>query len=208
MHLGRSVVAMLWVPVAAVFGPVVALRHGLPQLIGGAVVISMPWVAGWLWQYLDGCRVARRRLRWLAFTAAFVVGLALAPLSYGHADAWYMHHLAHPREVVVARTGCTRVKSGCVYWASLSTPDGARIPLQMYDLAETAKPGQRLVVRWDRLGYASPTPTRDPGAGQPYAGVSPLAPVWVWAGLLGLYLGGSVVLLERALRARHRPVRR
>lgn len=192
MPLRRSVLAALWVPVAALLGPLVALRHGPPQLIGGAVVISMSGVAGSLWHYLDN-RVGRRHLRWLAFAAGFAIGIFLAPTSYGRADGYYLRHLTYQRSVVVTQIGCESIKGSCgMYYARLSTPDGAPLPLNLYDEAVELRTGQRLTVYWDRLGYANPAVGR---------GATGLVPLWVWISVLGLYLVGTSALGYRAYRA-------
>ncbi|WP_055523842.1 hypothetical protein [Streptomyces graminilatus] len=188
----RFVVVLLWGPCAAVLGPVVGMRHGgFAQMTGGAVVISVPVVTAWGWERLEGRKAkpsgSRAKRATPAVVLGFLVGAALTLCSYGHAERMYAHLFVYPRTVVIAEVRCAPAKNGCTRYDLLSTPRGHRLPLRLYDIADGREAGQTLTVRWDRIGYASPTSTTYPGVPEPYEGDAPLLPAWAFTTVAALH---------------------
>lgn len=186
--LSRYLVLLLWVPDAELIGPVVGLRHGFPEILGGAIVMSVAWVTAYLWVKLDGRTAPPARSVHIRFVAGLAVGMALALSSYGHVDRLYRDAFTYPREVVVVAARCTPAKATCVYHDELSTLDGKRLPLDMYEIVDGNRVGQVVTVRWDVLGYASPTSTTYPGGSQPDEGPAPSVPAWGFASIGALHV--------------------
>jgi hypothetical protein len=205
VRVRRFLALLLWVPAATILGPVIALRHGFPQVFGGAVAMSIPWVTAYLWVKLDGRSGRPRRAGQLRLWAALAVGMALTLGSYGHADRLYQRLFTYPREVVVVAARCAPAKVGCVYHDELATPDGHRLPLDMYDIVDGDRVGQAVTVRWDELGYASPVSTTYPRDTQPNDDLAPVVPAGVFAAVGALYAGLTAYFALPEFRRRRRP---
>jgi hypothetical protein len=200
------IVLLLWGPCAAALGPVIAMRQGgIAEMIGGAVVISVPPVTAWGWERLEGRRTDRSESRAKRPTPAvylgFLVGVPLMLSSYGHAERLYTHLFAYPRTVVVAEVRCAPAKNGCTRYDVLSTPQGQRLPLRLYDIADGRAVGQTLTVRWDRMGYASPTSTSYAGVPEPYEDDA-LLPAWMFTTVAALHTALTVRFAYQGNRRR------
>jgi hypothetical protein len=182
MHVGR-LLGIVWVPCAAAAGPVISQRHGMPQILGGVVAFTAPLVAAWVCHRLDDRRAGLPAYAVVRAGPApyvgFAVGLLLMLSAYGNVDRLYAQHFMYRSEVVVMGSGCAKLISGCTEYATLATTDGRRLPLELYDVAGGRRAGEKIMVRWDRLGYASPLPTTYPGTNAPMSRDSALVPPWL-----------------------------
>jgi hypothetical protein len=118
--------------------------------------------------------------------------------TFGDAERLYLRVFTRPLDVTVVEAGCHVYKNGCIPYARLATLDGRRLAPELHQVAAGRRVGERLTVRWDRLGYATPTstyPSLDP----------PSVPVWVPGTVAALYAALTALFALGVRRAAARP---
>ncbi|WP_067540827.1 hypothetical protein [Nocardia crassostreae] len=181
----KLVILAVWLPIAIAAGPIISARESdLGNIVGGAVWLSPVFLTIWVWSGASGLRNGK------ALLAGGLISLLLIITVSGHVEAAYREIFTEPREVKVVETVCHKVKGVCTDRTALSTLAGERLP-HMLDRGGF-EPGEIIVVRWDRTGWATPTLAAEPDP--------PTGPVWLAALAVLAYAACTVYFVRTARR--------
>jgi hypothetical protein len=177
-------------PPALVIGPMIGLRHFLLcQLFGNGLVAGGLQTPAWSWARLERGRTNSQAVGPAGFFLGLLVGIGLMFTSYGMAERWYVDTFTSPRTVLVTKEDCHPGKESCAPFDRLATLDGRPLA-NLEDPPAAWLTGKQIVVRWDRLGYASPTMINFPDGSLPIAAPgSDRSPVWFLLMLVVLAAG-------------------